>query len=295
MNRCCEGDTEASQEYEGFGLTRGPESRSQCRRWVVARRVLDLSAKTRRRAHRASLFLAHSYTSPTTACSTCLRLHQGRPCALEVIMSAAVALPQHRLLESPNSRTIEIGPWTITACTNPISNAGQSDALQAAIGGIPLPEMTFGNNSLELEHRESGWKYTFNTEEALKGVRNGELQEGDGGVKVGYADAWLRSRCDLHDVQSIAELTEKSELVQHLRSLCLRPSPRSYLTGRTRHYIPVMQSLRPPNQLPGSLPIATIPSILSPWQSSHVRIPSYSMPKFLCTKTSCMTMEHLIC
>jgi len=110
------------------------------------------------------------------------------------MMSAAIALPQHRLLESPNSRTIEIGPWTITASTNPISNAGQSDALQAAIGGIPLPEMTFGGNSLELEHKESGWKYSFNTEEALKGVKNGELEDGDGGVKVGYADAWLKSR-----------------------------------------------------------------------------------------------------
>ena len=110
-------------------------------------------------------------------------------------MSAAVSVPKHRLLESPNSRAIEIGSWTITACTNPISDAGRCDALQSAIGGIPLPEMTFGNNSLELEHRDTGWKYAFDTEEALKCVRNGELQEGDGGVKVGYADAWLRSRC----------------------------------------------------------------------------------------------------
>lgn len=122
-------------------------------------------------------------------------------------MSAAVALPKHQLFESPNSRAIEIGSWTITARTNPISNAGQSDALQAAIGGIPLPEMTFGSNSLELEHKESGWKYAFTTEEALKGVRNGELQDGDGGVKVGYADAWLKSRYDMVlfavDVQTV--------------------------------------------------------------------------------------------
>lgn len=111
-----------------------------------------------------------------------------------VIMSAAMSVPQHRLQESPNSRAIEIGPWTITARTNPISNAGRCDALQATIGGIPLPEMTFGDNSLELEHKESGWRYAFTTEEALKGVKNGELQDGDGAVKVGYADAWLKSR-----------------------------------------------------------------------------------------------------
>ncbi|KAH9942576.1 type 2A phosphatase activator TIP41 [Amylocystis lapponica] len=109
-------------------------------------------------------------------------------------MAAAVSIPEHKLFESPNSRTIEIGPWAITARTNPISNAPECDALQAALGGVPLPEMTFGNNALELQHRPSGWRYVFQTEAALKGVKNGEMGEGDGGVKVGYADAWLRSR-----------------------------------------------------------------------------------------------------
>lgn len=142
------------------------------------------------RAHNLALYsdLHLEFTTSSRLPSTRLPSYEG------VIMSAAVALPQHRLLESPNSRTIEIGPWTITASTNPISNAGQCDALQAAIGGVPLPEMTFGSNSLELEHKESGWRYSFKTEDALKGVKNGELEDGDGGVKVGYADAWLKSR-----------------------------------------------------------------------------------------------------
>lgn len=64
--------------------------------------------------------------------------------------------------------------------------------------------MTFGNNSLELQHKPSGWRYSFTTEDALKAVKNGELVEGDGGVKVGYADAWLQSRCVVlvhHDVE----------------------------------------------------------------------------------------------
>ena len=108
-------------------------------------------------------------------------------------MSAAVSIPQHKLSETPNSRSIDINDWFITASTNPISNAGESDVLQAALG-IPLPEMTFGNNYLTLEHRTSGWKYAFCTGDALAGVTNGELGEGDGGVKVGYADAWLKSR-----------------------------------------------------------------------------------------------------
>ncbi|KAJ8515794.1 hypothetical protein ONZ45_g6848 [Pleurotus djamor] len=99
-------------------------------------------------------------------------------------MAEAVAVPEHKLSESPNTRSIEIFDWFITASTNPISNAVELDALQSSLG-IPLPEMTFGSNYLELEHRKSGWKYRFDAEHCLKGVRNGELQPGDGGVKVG--------------------------------------------------------------------------------------------------------------
>lgn len=108
-------------------------------------------------------------------------------------MSAAVAVPKHTLSESPNSRSIQVFDWFITASTNPISNASECGVLQASLG-FPLPEMTFGKNLLTLEHRLSGWKYTFTTGAALKTVKNGELEEGDGGVKVGYADKWLESR-----------------------------------------------------------------------------------------------------
>ncbi|EPQ59182.1 TIP41-domain-containing protein [Gloeophyllum trabeum ATCC 11539] len=108
-------------------------------------------------------------------------------------MATQVQVPEHKLLESPNSRTIEVNGWVITATTNPIASAADADALQASVG-FPLPEMTFSRNSLELVHRPSGWKYSFNTQDALRAVKNGELGEGDGGVKVGYADAWLKSR-----------------------------------------------------------------------------------------------------
>ncbi|KIJ07971.1 hypothetical protein PAXINDRAFT_173160 [Paxillus involutus ATCC 200175] len=58
---------------------------------------------------------------------------------------------------------------------------------------FPLPEMTFGNNYLSLEHRTSGWRMM------LDAMEGNELLEGDGGVKVGlgFADAWLpKSRTD---------------------------------------------------------------------------------------------------
>ncbi|KAF8556172.1 type 2A phosphatase activator TIP41 [Imleria badia] len=97
--------------------------------------------------------------------------------------------------ESTRARTIDIHGWVITASTNAISNASECDALQSALG-FPLPEMTFGNNFLSLEHRPSGWSLTLDAKGALSSVKGGELEEGDGGVKVGYADAWLKSRTD---------------------------------------------------------------------------------------------------
>jgi type 2A phosphatase activator TIP41 len=108
-------------------------------------------------------------------------------------MTEAVAIPHHTLHESKKSRSIELSGWHITATTDRISSASDCDALQASLG-FALPEMTFGRNRLTLEHQPSGWKYSFATEAALKGVKNGELEEGDGGVKVGYADKWMESR-----------------------------------------------------------------------------------------------------
>lgn len=145
-------------------------------------------------------------------------------------MSAAIAVPHHKLSESPNTRSIELNDWFITASTNPISNAGQSDALQAELG-IPLPEMTFGNNYLTLEHRSSGWKYAFSTGKALSGVKRGELGEGDGGVKVEYADAWLKSRYGPSLIGVLIKCKRVSDLgqtrTQH--SQC----PRRFLPNRT--------------------------------------------------------------
>lgn len=110
------------------------------------------------------------------------------------IMATAAFIPQHQLSEeTSHSRSIAIEGWKVTATARPIINAAETDALQKTLG-FPLPEMTFGNNSLNIIHKPSGWEYRFDTVEALKWVKNGELGDGDGGVKVGYADAWLKSR-----------------------------------------------------------------------------------------------------
>ncbi|THH12236.1 hypothetical protein EW145_g109 [Phellinidium pouzarii] len=110
-------------------------------------------------------------------------------------MDVAAKLPEHRLSEELGSRSIETNGWRATVTTKPIVSASETDVLQKALG-FPLPEMTFGNNSLRIAHAQSGWTYSFEASHALAGVKNGELGDGDGGVKVGYADAWLRSRTD---------------------------------------------------------------------------------------------------
>jgi type 2A phosphatase activator TIP41 len=74
-----------------------------------------------------------------------------------------------------------------------MSNAAQLDALDAELN-MHLPEMTFGANRINLNHRPSGWQYEFSTKEALREVKNGPPEEGDGAVKVKHADQWLESR-----------------------------------------------------------------------------------------------------
>lgn len=66
--------------------------------------------------------------------------------------------------------------------------------MQDDLNGLPFPEMPFGNNSLTIRNDDLGWEYSFNALEALRMVRLGELQSGDGGVQVGYAKEWLQSR-----------------------------------------------------------------------------------------------------
>ncbi|KAI5119604.1 hypothetical protein M0805_005774 [Coniferiporia weirii] len=110
-------------------------------------------------------------------------------------MDTTARPPQHELSEEDGVRTIAINGWCITATTKSIVSASEADALQKTLG-FPLPEMTFGNNSLNLTYESNGWTYTFDTPSALARIKNGALGDGDGGVKVGYADAWLRSRTE---------------------------------------------------------------------------------------------------
>lgn len=105
----------------------------------------------------------------------------------------AKAIPRHHIDDTDTIKTLNILGWTISVENHPISNAAQLDELYGALG-VPLPEMTYGKNKIKISHKESGWSYEFNTLDALKQVKNGPLEEGDGAVQVAHAEAWLKSR-----------------------------------------------------------------------------------------------------
>jgi len=94
----------------------------------------------------------------------------------------------HTLSYTHASRSIVIAGWTVTATKLPISSSSESDKLSAKLG-IPVPEMTFGNNSINIAG-PNGWQCEFSTQEALDAVD----KTGSQGMKVSYSEQWNRTR-----------------------------------------------------------------------------------------------------
>lgn len=251
-------------------------------------------------SYRTILFLYSTSDHPSLFATTSTSSSLSSPTVpshLEAIMSAAVSVPEHKLFESPNSRSIHVNGWVITASTNPISNAFECDTLQGSLG-IPLPEMTFGNNILTLEHRPSGWKYSFTAADALRLVKKGELEDGDGGVKVNYADAWLKSRCALFlAILSTLDLNQRVGPTHRRISRCPRPLRPSLTTGHIPRYIQGTQNLKNPVLCHrGRHQTKLIQHITSPSLSSLDPTRSCSTLRYPCSRTSCTIMgrRHLL-
>jgi len=101
---------------------------------------------------------------------------------------------EHEVTTTTECSSISLPSWTISATTRPISNAQEISAIQDTLNGLPMPEMPFGNNALVISHKQVAFEYTFNTLEALRLVKLGQLEPGDGAVQVGHAQEWLQSR-----------------------------------------------------------------------------------------------------
>jgi len=115
---------------------------------------------------------------------------------------------RHSLTTTRASRSISIAGWTISSTKLPISSSVDSDELAAKLG-IPVPEMTFGSNSVTIEG-PNGWKCEFNTLQALDAVN----KTGSEGIKVSYSEQWNKTRF-MHDLslltseQKIAKISKE--------------------------------------------------------------------------------------
>jgi hypothetical protein len=115
---------------------------------------------------------------------------QGPAIAPEII-SKSSPVP-HTLTTTRSSRSISLAGWTVTSTKLPICSSTDCDELAGKLG-IPVPEMTFGKNSVCIEG-PNGWKCDFNTEKALDAVD----KTGSQGIKVSYSEQWNRTRYSLH-------------------------------------------------------------------------------------------------
>jgi TIP41-like family len=125
-----------------------------------------------------------------------------------LVVSKSFPVP-HTLTTTHASRSIFLAGWTITSTKLPICSSSDCDDLAAKLE-IPVPEMTFGNNSVSIEG-PNGWKCEFNTQEALDAVD----KTGSQGVKVSYSEQWNRTRyiiycqCILIKGHKIAKTSEE--------------------------------------------------------------------------------------
>jgi len=107
----------------------------------------------------------------------------------------------HELTTTSSSRSIAIAGWTVTSTKLPICSSSDCDKLAAELE-IPVPEMTFGNNSVSIQG-PTGWKCEFDSRQALDAVD----KTGSQGIKVSYSEQWNRTR--YHIIFKLAKSQDK--------------------------------------------------------------------------------------
>ena len=107
--------------------------------------------------------------------------------SLPTVIERTSPIP-HKLTTTHSSHSITLKGWTITSTKLPISSSSECDEVAATVG-IPVPEMTFGNNSVSIEG-PGGWKCVFSTLQALDAVD----KTGSHGIKVAHSEQWNRTR-----------------------------------------------------------------------------------------------------
>lgn len=81
--------------------------------------------------------------------------------------------------------------WFILTQHKPILNALELENFEKILNGLPLPEMIFGNNKIEIKHEK--FHIIFNSLDALKLI---DLNiDPKNLLKVSYSNDWFKSRC----------------------------------------------------------------------------------------------------
>eukprot|EP00057_Strongylocentrotus_purpuratus_P006971 XP_011661445.1 PREDICTED: TIP41-like protein [Strongylocentrotus purpuratus] len=95
------------------------------------------------------------------------------------------------------TETFSFGPWAITSTKAHISKTDVVSKHEEELGLPQLPEMTFGDNVLRIQH-SCGFGLDFNTIDALRTVDNKHDT-----MKVAAADTWREARSDCEFISKV--------------------------------------------------------------------------------------------
>lgn len=108
-------------------------------------------------------------------------------CGAVIIPAPSAIFP---LKDTPS---ISINDWQVFTARNPILDASEIENFESILG-LPVPEMIFGNNKVEIRNESKGFHLCFNSLDALKTVSNDPKDI----PKVSYANEWFKSRAEKH-------------------------------------------------------------------------------------------------
>ncbi|KAF2864410.1 TIP41-domain-containing protein [Piedraia hortae CBS 480.64] len=92
------------------------------------------------------------------------------------------------------------GTWRVSTRKRPILKAQPIEELSKEIG-IPIPEMIFGDNYIEIVHKPTGWKLEFNARDALDRVSKTDK----GMLQVAVAEEWKKERSHKDEVRTVVK------------------------------------------------------------------------------------------
>ncbi|KAG0580158.1 hypothetical protein M758_4G152800 [Ceratodon purpureus] len=104
----------------------------------------------------------------------------------ESLRQKALKASGGQLIEGHGVQGIRVAGWSIQTRKAGILKTGPREKLEKTLGTVHLPEMVFGDNSLELVHEATGVKIHFNALDALRGWRQESLPP----VEVPAAAKW---------------------------------------------------------------------------------------------------------